>query len=344
MYIDYRKVAAKRALGHSSPGVVLTPENIDWAEVNEVYKTASDTAAELHTKAHEDDMDRAYEFFIAKKEREWQTLNPESGQFEGNWSDEYPKPAYTKPEGLEDIRRTAGYRVLTDRILTPQSANFAAVLPLLIKEMSTWHVTRNDKGLISGLQFCKDHFNTPERMGMYRFLMITAKSSFLPKQYSAPNSTYSALVPIIMYAQRISKNIKYSEWDRSEIKYVVPSNLAEAMLHTDEKPSDEDLIKDRVIGLTWASGAQVGRVRAANSTHRLYSTKGTCYEGLPEYVEVMFAQIWMAHPDNRTKYMVLDPYNWDSVPLPLISHEVTKTKIKREGDKNVEQVEADPWL
>jgi hypothetical protein len=43
---------------------------------------------------------------------------------------------------------------------------------------------------------------------------------------------------------------------------------------------------------------------------------------VPELAQTMIAQIWCAHPSNRTKYMVLDPKNWDAIPAPLISSDI----------------------
>lgn len=52
----------------------------------------------------------------------------------------------------------------------------------------------------------------------------------------------------------------------------------------------------------------------------------------------MLAQIWVAHPDNRTKYMVLDPLNWDRVPPALIQVEVLEPRTSQ-----VEYTSDLPW-
>ena len=33
-------------------------------------------------------------------------------------------------------------------------------------------------------------------------------------------------------------------------------------------------------------------------------------------------QIWIAHPTRRTKYMILDPMNWDNTPEPIIDDSI----------------------
>lgn len=349
MYIDYKKVAQKRALGKSKPGVIVDTSKIDWVEAKTIYSEASKAAKEMHLKAHKDAIDKAHQYRLKKKEDEYQLANPESGSYEGNWEDEFPHPGYRVPDDLAFVMNTAGERALLAQFVEHQGPQLLAALPELVKLWGSWHVTRNDRGLVSGLQFLKDHLTTDERIGMYRFLMISSKSDFLPKQYTGDNRTYCALVPIILYAQRIAKNIKYSEWDKDEIHHVVPARLAEAMTWEAEViPSKDELLFGREQGLTWASGAKVGTTRPANSTHKLYATTGTVYHGMPWYVQVMYSQIWMAHPDNRTKYMVLDPQNWDSVPLPLIettSIPESKSKTKHIGGITFEDTTNDyPWL
>lgn len=350
-YVDYKKTAQKRALGKSKPGVIVDTSKIDWADAKHIYKEAADTAKEMHLKAHKDAIDKAYKYRLQKKEEEYQAANPECGSYEGNWSDEFPHPGYPIPDDLAFVVNTAGERALLAKFVEHQAPALLASLPELVKLWGSWHVTRNSEGLVSGLQFLKDHLTSDERIGMYRFLMINSKSDFLSKQYTGDNRTYCALVPIILYAQRIAKNIKYSEWDPEELHHVVPARLAEAMLWDGETPTSKDeLLFGREQGLTWASGPKLGSTRPANSTHKLYATNGTVYQGMPWYVQVMYSQIWMAHPDNRTKYMVLDPKDWDSVPLPLIEPVVvpeplSRSKVKTVGDIKFEDPTNDyPWL
>lgn len=326
MYINYNSIAKSRAMGRNpSKGKILTSDNIDWAEGADIYETSASIAEELHQQAHNNAVDIAYSRRISKKEEEYQLLNPESGEYEGNWSDEFPHPGYNRPSDMTHVRATAGQRDFISGFVEHQKYNIEAFMPKLVEMIGSWHVTRNSEGLVSALQFCKDHFNTPERMGIFRLLTLNSKSSYLQKQYLGDNRYYSALVPVVMYAQRKAKNILYSEWDRSEIHLIVPSKLAEAMLWEGEAPSPEDCLRDRDQGLTYQSGVSIGKKRPAISTHKLYATNGTVYEGMPEYCQVMYAQIWCAHPDNRIKYMVLDPLNWDNIPVPLIAPETLRT-------------------
>jgi hypothetical protein len=115
-------------------------------------------------------------------------------------------------------------------------------------------------------------------------------------------------------------NIPYNAWNREELKYIVNPELCKAMLYEPETTfSKDELLQLRDQGLTWKSGPNVGTLRNPLYTHTLYGLKDTAFVDVPDLAQVMLTQIWCAHPDNRTKYMVLDPLNWDRIPPSLIN-------------------------
>lgn len=184
-----------------------------------------------------------------------------------------------------------------------------------------------DNIAVSGLEFVKQHFKTPEMMGLYRFLMLDSRSSYLTKQYTGDAKNYCSLVPLILSAFKRYHDIPYSAWNRNELKYVVNPTLCEAMLY---EPPESSFTKDFLLeirdqGLLWKSGPNAGKLRNPLHTHTLYGLKGTPFEMIPDLAQVMLTQIWCAHPDNRTKYMVLSPNNWDGIPVSLISPAVFLT-------------------
>jgi len=185
---------------------------------------------------------------------------------------------------------------------------------------------------VSGLEFVKAHFKTPYMMGVYRFLMLDSRSSYLTKQYSGDARSYCALVPLILSAFKRYHNIPYSAWNRDELKYVVNPELCKAMMYEQPPAGFDDegkatakgfpkehLLELRDQGLLWKSGANIGKLRNPLFTHTLYGLTGTVFEDVPDLAQVMLTQIWCAHPDNRTKYMVLTPDAWDSIPASLIA-------------------------
>jgi len=323
----------KPSSGKTTLAKDVTLADIPWTEAEEIYQEAYKEAKHLATKAHHNNIDAKYKNFIKNKVEEWEMLHPEQS-FEGDMEAEHPHPGYDNPPGLDATCRIAGQRAYIEKFVCNYALGslVAKVLPEIVELIGTFHVTRNSEGLVSGLQFCKDHFNTPQRMGIHRLLTLNSKSDFLEKQYKGDGRYYCALVPIIMYAIRKAKNIQYSEWDRSEIKYVMHSKLAEAMLWEGNVPDNDTLLADRTVALTVQSGAKIGTVRDPVSTYRLFGTTDTCYEGMPEYVGVMLSQIWCAHPVNRHRYMVLDPINWDNVPVALVQENLLKdTKVTKDA-------------
>jgi hypothetical protein len=181
---------------------------------------------------------------------------------------------------------------------------------------------------VSGLEFVKAHFKTPYMMGLYRFLMLDTRGSYLTKQYKGDARNYSALVPLIMSAFKRYHNIPYSAWKKDELKWVVNPELCKAMMYEQPAPTEigmsrgfskDELLQLRDQGLTWKSGPNVGTLRNALYTHTLYGMQGTVFEEVPDLAQVMLTQIWCAHPENRTKYMVLVPDAWDNIPVSLIA-------------------------
>jgi len=63
------------------------------------------------------------------------------------------------------------------------------------------------------------------------------------------------------------------------------------------------------------------------TTHALSGVTDPDFKVMPGLLQAMLVQIWMAHPDNRTKYMILDPNNWDKMPASIIDREVEVTPV-----------------
>lgn len=323
-FIDYSKISASRAYNKSSKPIVQTKtfKSIDWAEAYKIYVEGSDEWEALATQALHDNEDAKYEMALAKREQEHHYVDSESGAYEGNFRDEMPQQPYPELANKAAGRRKAGLSALENKFLVWGDLS-TTVLPDMITYLGQLRVKKNENGLYSGKQFVMDNFKTDWEKGIYVFLMVDNRGSYLGTQYKHPSREYSKLVPLVMYAQRLVNGIKYSEWDPAEISLIVNRELAEAMLFRPETvPSYDEVMAGRLTGLTYASGANVGKVRSAITTHQLYTTSGTCFQGVPKLTQVMWSQIHTAHPTNRTKYMVLDNLNWDLVPMPLIQVEV----------------------
>ena len=337
-YINYARVNAQRtatrSTGKSSAVTTVKKSfsNIPWAEAYSIYKTAGDEWEELATLAQRAEEDSAYEASIQKLET--RVSEGESGAYEGNIRDENPqtnrKPLAHRAYG----RRKAGQKALIENFINAYNLGdwSETIMPEIITKVGGMHLTRNSNGLISGKRFIYDNFTTDADKGLWAFLMLDSRSCYLSTQYKGSSKPYSTLVPLILYAVRLVRGEAYTAWDPAELRSVVNHELAEAMLFTtDQWPTRDELIEGREQGLTIGSGKDMGKKRSPISTFKLYATSGTCYQGMPACLQVMLAQIWVAHPDNRTKYMVLDPTNWDRVPPPLIEAEPLAPKTPYTG-------------
>lgn len=298
-------------------------DNIIWENARTAYKKASEAEKLLVESEHES----IYQARIEQLEQAYD--GGESGANEGNFSDSHPMPAINPDYLLERMDKAGQLGVRTDFVETYGLIEYPQVfMPQIITMLARMTLKRNENGLISGLQFRNENFNTPTLRGLYYFLMLDARSSYLKTQYKGTNKEYCALVPTIMYAHKLVHGVKYSEWDPAQIGYVVNAQLTEAMLYQHEPFTVDQLLHERKEGLTIRSGKGEGTQWSPVWKHRLSGPqlKQGILKDTPYLAQVMLTQIWCAHPDNRSAYMILDPMNWDKVPAPLISKEVITPK------------------
>lgn len=294
-------------------------KSIPFDKLYETYETAGSAAVE----GKRQELDLYWEAEVAKLEQRYTDTHeapPEVG-----FADQVPKPEYD----YASLRRSAGQKAIADiwipryRLATllvhvlPQALAYMANKPFRLAEVVTV------EGQIDGLKMLKSSldFNSEWDRGLYLFLMLDARSAYLPSQYKGEGVQFCALVPLILYAFKLHHKLAYSRWDRSTLKSVVNKSLLDAMLYTGKHTRDE-LLHARELGLVYQSGPKVGESRNPQSSFKLWSTKNGCLQGVPHLAQVMLAQIWCAHPSSRTPYMVLDPHNWDSMPPPLIAENI----------------------
>jgi hypothetical protein len=254
--------------------------------------------------------------------------------YEGNFSDHFNKPlAMVSASKLEKAASAAIRKQFIEKYRIDYHREW--ILPLLVTYLGNMRKYKLDNGKYSGLQFRNKNFTSLRDRGIYRFLMVNERSSYLKSQYNSADKQYCSLVPLILYAQKLVDQTDYSAWDRDELIYVVNSELADAMLCDVPEFSKEELLRVRTAGLTEVSGKMKNPV----STHMLYGMeqKSGDWAGVPKLAKVMLTQIWCAHPENRTRYMVLNPSNWDRMPLPLV-----QTTVVEETPSVLERL-SDSW-
>lgn len=199
------------------------------------------------------------------------------------------------------------------------------VYPQILAFVSKWEVSRNSSNLFSPIQMLKaalrgNLFN----QGIYYFCMSGIR--FLDKQYTSTGAPYCALVPLLLAAHKKMNGVTYQGWDPLEIHHVVDPTLLAAMQCQPPLYSREDLIEFRNLGSTVKTGKSAGTLKNPVSNAFLTGLPKEWNGGvgpgeLPRLAVVMLCQTWCAHPLNRNSYMVLDPYNWDLVPEPLVLDE-----------------------
>jgi hypothetical protein len=296
--------------------------SVPFERVVQVYKDAADMAEQTALAG----IDYMRQKHIRQLEKLWSDTH--EAPYEGNFSDEYNSPQLSK-DSRREIRSEAGQKAVVEFVKTNNiDKMWTWLMPQLIAYIATLQPAMVE-GQISGLDYIKKYFFNGDQWheGLYRFLMIDSRSCYLTTQYKGEARNYCSLVPLIMYAHKFTNNIPYSAWKRDEAHFVVNESLAAAMLcELPEDVSSERLLEIREQGLTWKSGKDKGTTKDPVSTYKLYGIKDTEIGYLPDLAATMLTQIWCAHPSNRTKYMVLDPKDWDAVPPPLVSVDIFKPK------------------
>lgn len=304
----------------SKRDVATTP----WAQGYHVYSDAANLWESTETDAHHQMADALYKQWIQKKESQMEDMDPEAGAYEGNLTDEFPQQPYSVLPNKQAGRRKAGQKAYIAWLEDLKYGDLSTtILPELMTLVGNLPYKLNENGLISGKSLLSAFSKDATMLGIYVFLMLDSRSCYLTQQYKGTARPFSSLVPLIPYAIRLVKGVAYTAWDPEEIRLVINNDLADAMLFDlDPKPTRDDILEGREQGLTFASGKDVGKMRNPVTSFKLFATAGTCFEKTPHLWQVMTSQIWVAHPENRSKYMVLDPLNWDKVPPPLVSVEV----------------------
>lgn len=176
-----------------------------------------------------------------------------------------------------------------------------------------------------GDEFLAHNLKTDRDNGLYRLVIDANRSDWVSRQPRHP--LVCAITPIYMAAQKIYNNIPYSSWNITE--NLVPKALYLAMtVEGKVKLTFEDFNALRKKCLVWG-----GKPQNPATFNSVYHTNGTLLDGLPALAKNMLLQTWCAHPSNRKEYMVLDPWDWDNVPEPLIEADTIL------NEKTVEKVD-----
>jgi hypothetical protein len=300
-------------------------DSIPWDEASRIYREAADTAEantlEAARVAYDSDYNRRHKSAIMLA-----GIDETEASYEGDLGLEYKPPTLSELQKRR-LRSKAGGEALGEYFIKPYHIKSwgLRLLDQIVAEFSKHKLNAlGSNGTISGLQYLKDNLNPKSErdMGIYRFLMMDKRSDYLDKMGSGDAKKYCTLVPLILYAHKLYNSVDYSQWERESLHFVVNESLCESMLTETPQLSTERLLALRNIGLM-----QAGKPRSPSTTYSLYRLGDTELSDCPGLVKIMLCQTWAAHPSNRTKYMILDPMNWDKMPVPLIDPGIFKTPV-----------------
>lgn len=305
------------------------------SQTRELQTVKFDQAFRIYTEAG----DLALETEKALVEQEFQE---ELARLEQAYSDSHEAPSEVGFADQVSVRqldetaiiRQAGQRALVEEFIPKY--NLETILQLYLMPQIIRYISRDfsaqwlrevstAEGKIDGRKAVNKIFNgfgSDWDRGLYLFLMLDSRSSWLKSQYKGEARNYCSFVPLILYAFKSLHSIPYSQWDKSTIRTVVNKSLADAMLCTKPELTREELLELREMSLVIKSGPKAGTSRKPETTFKLFNLKGTPLQNVPELAKNMLTQTWCTHPSSRTKFMVLDPDNWDYIPAPLITTQI----------------------
>lgn len=299
-------------------------KSVPFQMLHESITLAKNTAKERLIKQEQDVYDR----IIARKEEEW--VGTHEAPFEGNFTDEFPFIPPSQEVILEEQMRVevSVFTELADKLMLKKKATW--LLPQVAAYISNMKLPRGEDGKIMPREFLKQFGVDDWHKGLYRYCMTPTRGLIVPEQYSEQFRGFSALVPLMMMPAKKYNNIPYMDWSRTNLSLVVDRNLYNAMTF-DGGPltlSREELLSIREKGLRVKSGKDEGKMRNPATTFQLYGINDSALGQFTtdKLVQVMLSQIWIAHPINRTKEMILDYMNWDNMPEQLIDTEVIPEK------------------
>ena len=220
------------------------------------------------------------------------------------------------------------------------------LLPQLVAWFGNWTLVYNGEQ-IDGLATIKHNCPDPKSRAFYMLSRIK-RSLLIATQTKNPE--YATFTPLIMMGQKRMKGLDYESWKNSSgLQYILEPRLFDAMIldHKDleicSSLGSDRLREIQVQGLTTKSGKTAGSMKPAKSTWSLTGIQDTEIGHFPKLTQTIITQCWLAHPELRTPYMILDLENWDNMPKPLMSNEIFKELPKQEPIRTKEKAELLPW-
>lgn len=222
------------------------------------------------------------------------------------------------------------------------------LLPQLVAHFGTWTLVYSD-GEIDCLATIKHNCKDAQSRAFYTLSRIK-RSILIPSQTRSPD--YATLTPLIMMGQKRMKGVNYENWKTAhDLSWILEPRLYSALVLEPQVISavcslgSDRLIEIRDQGLLARTGTKAGQMKPAKSTWSLTGIQDTELGSLPKITQTILTQCWLAHPESRTPYMILDLQNWDNMPQPLLTNDIFKPAPITQPKKQIlkESAEVMPW-
>jgi hypothetical protein len=217
--------------------------------------------------------------------------------------------------------------------------------PQILAHYNRWNLILDDGGMVDIPKTLRINICSDWELGLWR-LVNRVNRSHLVKRQSHPSSVnWSSLAPTILLAQRRDRGVPYQSWPLEGLDRVIPKELYECLLWASHNPDwsslgSQELIEIRQQGLLYKTGQKQGQYKSALTTWQLTGLP-TIWREIPRLAVTMLTQIWVCHPQLRTQYLILDPWQWDHMPQPLLPDEIFSV-VATEGPKHVKVADM-PW-
>ena len=180
------------------------------------------------------------------------------------------------------------------------------LLPQLVAWYGSWTLVYDEHSNYDCLATVKLNCSDPKSKAFY-MLSRVKRSLLVAQQTKTPD--YASLTPLILMGLKRMQGINYETFRTSSgLQYMLEPRLLEIQKQ----------------GLTTKTGKTAGSMKPARSTWSLSGIQDTEIGHLPKLTQTILTQCWLAHPELRTPYMMLDLQNWDSMPQPLVTNDIFK--------------------